>query len=66
MKDAAQIKEAISRLESRLNEVDSVAVTAAQNASSIRVALGAFRRNVRTEIEALKLRLGQVERGRPV
>ena len=49
----------------RLDTVDRVALLAARTADGLRTALGAFRRNVRTELEALKRRVGGVEAKKP-
>lgn len=55
------VAQKLAELENRLDAVDRVAVLAARTADGLRTALGAFRRNVRTELEALKRRLGDVE-----
>jgi hypothetical protein len=57
------VPQKLKELEEQLDAVDALATLAARRGEALTAALGQFRRNTRAELDALKKRLDEVERG---
>lgn len=58
-----QLSERIEALRSQLAAIDAVALGSQRSLESLRVSIGAFRRNIRADIAALKKRIEDLEVG---